>query len=222
LNTPTFPRNDRNYKQAFVDFIKSRTWHWFITIPIGQCDNDECVLKLLRRIENQLCRRYLVNRYHKLPDDARFSMVVAFEGEYSCGTRHAHVLAYIPIPTKKRISHQMLSNLFPWEFRVLWVRFRQQLIPPSQGSKKNSSDRTADWLDQLLEIEVSRANDRRTIYAVKDVRQNEIPWSRFEFVTAPKSYKFLNENLSVIHNRSRQRRNYLKRKGDPLLTGHVV
>ena len=44
-------------------------------------------------------------------------MAVAFEGERRCGTRHAHVLAYVPTPTKIRISREMLVNLFPEEFR---------------------------------------------------------------------------------------------------------
>ena len=68
-------RSDRPYKEAFVDFIKSREWHWFITIPIGLCDSDDVVLKRLRAIEAAFCGKYLVNRYHKLPDEARFSMV---------------------------------------------------------------------------------------------------------------------------------------------------
>jgi hypothetical protein len=50
------------------------------------------------------------------------------------------------------------------------------------------------------------ANTARTIYTVKDVRQAEVSWSRFEFVTPPKWAKFTNKNLSVIRNRDQQRR----------------
>jgi hypothetical protein len=114
--------SDKLYKEAFVDFIKSREWHWFITIPIGLCYDDDDVLKRLRLIEAALCGKYLQNRFHKLPDHARFMMVVSFEGESKTGTRHAHVLAYIPSPTKNCSSHSMLVERFPSEFRALWKK----------------------------------------------------------------------------------------------------
>ena len=63
------------------------------------CDDE--VLQLLKSIEGTLCGKYLVNRYHKLPDEARYSMVVAFEGEAKCGTRHAHILAYVHLLQKR-------------------------------------------------------------------------------------------------------------------------
>src|SRR5208282_3265283 len=121
-----FATSDKPYKEAFVDLINSRPWDWFITIPIGECPADELLLRRLRRIENELCRKFLVNRYHRLPDHLRFSTVVAFEGERRCGTRHAHVLAYVPAPTKIRISREMLVNLFPAEFRFRWERLKRE------------------------------------------------------------------------------------------------
>jgi len=211
--TPALPKSDEPYKEAFVDLIKSRPWDWFITVPIGECPADELLLKRLRRIENELCRKFLVNRYHKLPDHLRFSMAVAFEGERGCGTRHAHVLAYVPAPTKIRISREMLVNLFPAEFRFRWERFKRE-----DGRDARLAD-DAPWFGKL---QFGRANIARCIYAAKDVRQQDVPWSRFEFVTTPKYSKFTNRNLSVIQNKSRQRRHYLKRMGDPLVTGHVV
>jgi hypothetical protein len=101
-------KSDKTYKEAFVDFIKSKQWHWFITMPIGLCDNDDVVLKRLRAIEAAFCGKYLVNRYQKLPDEARFCMAVAFEGDAKRGDRHAHILAYIPRPSKRRISQSMM------------------------------------------------------------------------------------------------------------------
>ena len=183
--------SDRPYKAAFVDFISSKQWHWFITIPIGLCDDDDEVLRRLKAIEATFCGKYLVNRYHKLPDEARYSMVVAFEGETKCGSRHVHILAYVPPPTKKRFSHSMMISLFPWKFRFFWNKFTPAF----------------KWIEYPWEqIHVCPANTARTIYTVKDVRQVEVPWSRFEFVTPPKSAKFKNENLSVIRNRDQQRR----------------
>ena len=117
LNEPRERLSDRPYKEAFVDLIKSRPWDWFFTIPISECPADEVLLKRLRRIENELCGKFLANRCHKLTDHSRFRMAVAFEGERRCGTRNAHVLAYVPTPTKIRISREMLVNLFPEEFR---------------------------------------------------------------------------------------------------------
>ena len=188
--------SDKAYKQAFVHFIKSKQWHWFITIPIGVCDDDHMVLKRLRAIEAAFCGKYLVNRYQKLPDEARFSMVVAFEGDARRGDRHAHVLAYTPRPSKRRISQSMMIGLFPWEFRFLWNKIRL-LSAPDFGKA---------WIQYPWEdIRFGRANTARTIYTVKDVRQAKVSWSRFEFVTPPKFAKFTNDNLSVIRQKDGQR-----------------
>jgi hypothetical protein len=51
-----------------------------------------------------------------------------------------------------------------------------------------------------------RANVARRIYAVKDVREKDVLWSRFELVTPPKSKNFTNANLELIRNRDRQKR----------------
>jgi hypothetical protein len=196
-------RSDKPYKEAFVDFIRSRQWHWFITIPIGSCDNDDLVLKRLRAIEAAFCGKYLVNRYQKLPDQARFAMVVAFEGDAKRGDRHAHVLAYIPPPSKRRISKSMMISLFPWEFRFLWNKIRLLSAPDFEQAW-----RQYPWED----ITFGRANTVRKIYTVKDVRQTEVSWSRFEFVTPPKFKTVKNQNRSVVSNRDRQRRAVLKRE----------
>ena len=187
--------SDRPYKADFVDFIKSKQWHWFITIPIGLCAGDDEVLQLLKSTEGTLCGKYLVNRYRKLPDEARYSMVVAFEGEAKCGSRHAHILAYVPPPTKKRFSHSMMISVFPWEFESLWNKLTSLSAP---AFKRVQIERQ--------QIHFGAANTARTIYTVKDVRQAEVSWSRFEFVTPPKWETFTNENLSVIRNRDQQRR----------------
>ncbi len=189
-----FSQSDRPYKKAFVDLIKSQPWDWFITIPIGECPADELLLKRVRRIENELCRKFLVNRYHKLPDHLRFTMAVAFEGERRCGTRHAHMLVFVPTPSKIRISRDMLVFLFPEEFRFRWERLKRE----DGGGADQAND--APWFGKLR---FGRTNMARSTYAAKDVRQLEVPWSRFEFVTAPKRSKFMNRNLSVIQNKSR-------------------
>ena len=188
---------DKSYKEAFVDFIRSKQWHWFITVPIGLCDSDDVILKRLRAIEAAFCGKYLVNRYQKLPDEARFSMVVAFEGDAKRGDRHAHILAYVPRPSKRRISQSMMIGLFPGQFRFLWNKIRLLSAPHFEKA----------WTPYPWEdITFGRANIARTIYAVKDVRQAEVSWSRFEFVTPPKFKKFGNENLSEIRNKDEQRR----------------
>ena len=189
--------SDKAYKRAFVDFIKSKQWHWFITIPIGLCHSDDVVLKRLRVIEAEFCGKYLVNRYQNLPDKARFSMVVAFEGYTRRGDRHAHILVYIPLPSKRRISQSMMIGLFPWEFRFLWNKIRLLSAPDFERDLVHDA-----WMD----ITFGPANAARTIYTVKDVREPEVAWSRLEFVTPPKFETFKNENLSVIRNRDRQRR----------------
>ena len=136
----------------------------------------------------------------KASQEARFSMVVAFEGEVRLGTRHAHLLAFIPAPTKKRIPQSMLSNLFPFEFRFLWNKLELS------SARTESEYRWAREQDPWADIKMSPANAARHVYPVKDVRQAEVSWSRFEFVTPPKWEKFKNENRSAIRNRDRQKR----------------
>jgi hypothetical protein len=193
-------KSDRPYKQAFVEFIKSKPWHWFITIPIGLCHDDDEVVSWLRSIEALLCKKYLVNRYHRLPDEARFSLAVAFEGQRICGTRHAHILAHVPPPMKKRISNSMLASMFPFEFKFLWNKL-------TLLSAKSASDYKRVWVAYPWEqIEFGVANKARSIYTVKDVRQRDVSWSRFDLVTPPNWVRFKNKNLSVVRNRNRQRR----------------
>lgn len=200
-----------------MEFERNRTWHWFITIPVGSCEPDDVVLKRIRRITNELCRTYLVSRYHRLPDAARFVFDVAFEGERRCGDRHAHILVYVPMPTKKRISREMLVNQFPHEFRYWWARLR------IAERKKPADEVTATkWLHEFMDPMFSSANIARSIYTVKAARREEVPWSRVEFANAPKTNRFTNRNLNVIHNRNKQRRAYLKAVGDPLFTSHAV
>ena len=196
------PASDAPYKHAFIDFIKSKRWHWFCTLPIGLCPNDDDVLKRLRLIEAALCGKYLTKRFHKLPDHARFMMAVSFEGESERGTRHAHILAYIPFPRKTCMSHANLVERFPSEFLYFWDKFDLLSAP----------DRTDAFVQQYLDgITFSPANTVRAIYTGKDVRQVEVPWSRFEFVTPPKFKKFKNTNRNAIINRDRRQRALLKR-----------
>ena len=104
---------------------------------------------------------------------------------------------YVPPPTKKCISHSMMISLFPWEFESLWNKLTSLSAP---AFKRVQIERPWE------KIKFGAANTARTIYTVKDVRQAEVSWSRFEFVTPPKSETFTNENLSVIRNRDQQRR----------------
>jgi len=71
-----------------VRFVEGKEWHLFVTIPIDDCPEDDELLRRLRRIEAELCKNYIAKRYHHLPDQHRFSMVVGIEGEQTKGTRH--------------------------------------------------------------------------------------------------------------------------------------
>ena len=94
----------------------------------------------------------------------------------------------------------MLSSLFPGEFRFLWKKL--DLL----SAQTESEYRRARARDLWADIEITPANTARHVYTVKDLRQADVPWSRFEFVTPPRFETFKNENLSVIHNRDRQKR----------------
>ena len=73
---PASTTND--YKRELVDFIQRLDWQFFITIGVGRCPDDDVVLQRLREIEARLSKRYVLNRYHKLPDEARFYMLGRF------------------------------------------------------------------------------------------------------------------------------------------------
>src|SRR5712692_1574399 len=114
------PKFRQSWKDKFVKFIEKLEWHWFVTIGVGYCPDDEEVLRRLRLIEAKLCQKYVAShRYHKLPDFERFMMAVGFEGKRQSGTRHAHFLIRVPQP-KKKCSQLMLQSFLPLEFRFLW------------------------------------------------------------------------------------------------------
>jgi hypothetical protein len=109
------------YRAALIEWMQTFDWHWFITIEIGKCPPDEEVLRRLRLIEATLCKRYLLNRFHKLPRDQRFSIAIAFEGDTESGSRHAHLLLYVPPPRKGDRSQQDMIEQLPNEFTMLWT-----------------------------------------------------------------------------------------------------
>jgi hypothetical protein len=186
------------WKNKFVKFVEGLEWHWFVTIPVGGCPDDDEVRRRLRIIEAILCKKYVAShRYHKLPDFERFMMAVGFEGERQCGTRHAHFLIRVPQP-KKKCSQLMLKSLLPLEFRFLWSVLSNGATPFLPFNLKKTAG-----------LEFGQANTARKIYTVKNVQKGEVDWSRFEFVTPPKYRHFENENLSVIRNRDRQKRKAL-------------
>jgi hypothetical protein len=186
------------YKHAFVSFIRSLQWDWFITVPIGECPHDDLILKLLRRIEAHFCKKYVSTRYHKLPDVDRFLMAVAFEGESRSGSRHAHLLVRIPSTNKMQVSKSRLIATFPFEFRLLWLKFKRTAMADENlfpYQRRGDSNRKAQDLGMKSLLSFGRANVARQIYAVKRVREAEVLWSRFEFVTPRKFETFNNENL---------------------------
>ena len=97
----------------------------------------------------------------------------------------------------------MMIGLFPWEFRFLWNKIRLLSAPDFEKA----------WIQYPWEdITFGRANTVRKIYTVKDVRQAEVSWSRFEFVTPPKFTTVKNKNRNVLSNGDRQRRAGLNRE----------
>ena len=52
-------RSDKPYKAAFVDLIKSKQSHWFITIPPDLCDDDDEVLHRLSQLKRRFAESIL-------------------------------------------------------------------------------------------------------------------------------------------------------------------
>jgi hypothetical protein len=162
------------------------------------------VLQRLRRIEAGFNKRYVVTRYHKVPDADRYVMAVAFEGETECGTRHAHILVRVPSGGKKQwLSQAILIGWLPFEFRFLWHKFSSA---PALWALKRKQFPWESELEHEPLLSFGTANTARGIYTVKKVRETEVAWSKFEFVTPPKFKDFANENLKAISSRDRQAR----------------
>lgn len=196
-------RATSDYKRELVNFVQRLDWQFFVTIGVGRCPDDEVVLQRLREIEARLSKRYLLNRYHKLPDEARFYMLVVLEGEKRLGNRHAHILVHVPHPRKGCPSREMLIGTFCWKFVFLW----HTLTPHGEC-------KWAPWepIGGPKMFKFEPANVARQIYTVKWVQSPEAEGARFEFVTPPKANKFKNENLSVRKNRNWQRRRSLSER----------
>jgi hypothetical protein len=190
-----------SYKKTFVQFQQDQNYDWSITIGIGFCPPDDEVIKRLTIIDAILSKKYLVGRYHKLPSEARFLIEVAFEGERSCGSRHAHVLVRIPTPLKNCSRPTLLSRV-PSEFQTLW----HKLNTPSDPTPSQWSPSWPKAKGKTQPLEFCKADVARTIYTVKRVQSVEEAWSRFEIVRPSQGTKFCNKNLSVVQNRDRQKR----------------
>jgi hypothetical protein len=162
-----------------IGFMKAqKDQEWFITIPPGKCPPDEILIKTLTHMCAGFNKSYVSARYHKLGDPNQFSMILTFEGEVVCGTRHAHILVKVPTPRKRHISRDTLISWFPFEFRWLWQVFNPL---PSRFEYDILSAIENDGLT------FGRANTARKIYTAKDVRQSDVSWSRLEFIPPAKT-----------------------------------
>ena len=197
----TVNRLTTSYKEAFVEFQNQQNYDWSITLGIGFCPPDDEVMRRLTMIDAILSKQYLLGRYHKLPAEARFLIGVAFEGERICGNRHAHILVKIPTPLKK-CTRVTLVDGFPIEFELLW----HKLNASANSVPTSLSPVLPKTKGKTLPLEFCKAEVARTIYTVKLVQSVEEAWSRFEIVRPSQGTKFINKNLSVIHNRDRQKR----------------
>jgi hypothetical protein len=215
---PNHVGEEQNYKNELVRFVETLDFHWMVTIGIGSCPRDEELIRRLRIIEAQLCGKYLSDSYHKLSDVDRYSMMVGFESERVIGTRHAHILVRVPIPTKRQISHPLAIMRFKWEFWRLWLQLNGNVgvrhSPYSMQSAHLSKFKDGEDQEVLkfggksLPVKIDRAGPTsgtvNKYYAVKRVNSEDVPWSDVQFVTPPKTKTFENVNTKKIHSRSRK------------------
>jgi hypothetical protein len=138
---------------------------------------------------------------------------VAFEGERRLGTRHAHILVYLPTPIKKMVSREIAVGLLPTMFRTLWDKFgpsnSRSLAPASKFRRPPGEDFTGPTIWERADLNFMPANEASVTYAIKDARRDDVSWSRLEFVTPPKYKRHETENLNVIRNRNKQKRKQL-------------
>jgi hypothetical protein len=193
-STGAIVSSSKEYKEALVSYIADQDFDWFGTIGIGFCPSEGETLRRLRLIDAIFSKKYLSGRYHKLPSDKRFFILVAFEGEQASGDLHAHLLVRIPTLLRKG-GRSMLLSAFPFQFRFVWDGL-------SSGSECSALASLCPG-DARNPIEFGSASLARKIYAVKWVQASA---PRFEVIPPPKWRSFENENLKVIRNRVKQKR----------------
>jgi hypothetical protein len=187
--------NNKKYKEAFVSYVAGQDFDWFGTIGIGWCPSEEETLRRLTLIDAMFSKKYLLGQYHKLPSDARFLTLVAFEGEQATGDLHAHFLVRIPTPLRNG-TRSMLLNAFPFQFRFFWDG-----LSCRTGSQSTAT--TSACFGRTLPIKFEPINLARKIYPIKEVQAFK---SRFYVIPPPQRHKFANENLNAIRNRDKQKR----------------
>ena len=186
--------SSKEYKQALVSYVAAQDFDWFGTIGIGFCPGEEGTLRRLRLIDAIFSKKYLSSRYHKLPSDQRFLILLAFEGQQASGDLHAHMLVRLPTALKKGVR-SMLIGAFPFQFRFLWDGL-------NSGAWSTALAALCPG-DAPKPIHFEPANLARKVYTVSWVHA---PAPRFEIIPPPKWHKFENENLKVIRNRDKQKR----------------
>ena len=205
---------------AQAAFIASLEWTFFITVPItkSKCDDYE-MMRRWKLIEAHLCNRYLPKRWHKIEGEGRFQTLLAFEGSHKAGTRHCHLLMYVPEAIlRQNFRHFILSGIKA-EIQMLWNIFS----PKNQqfmvfGNKQNCWQEFYPWESSAGAyiytkrdfIQIGTAEPEvAAIYTMKSQTAEEREYNGWNFVTPPKYMKFQNSNTKAIKKQNRVSRKNL-------------
>jgi hypothetical protein len=105
--------------------------------------SDKRALDALRRTNYQLCKQFLRRRFSNKPLEERFHWIAFFQGQRDAGTRHLHVLFYVPAAQRPKTPFENLK--MQSAIQAAWLQAREGARPvfpwirTIQGESDNAS-----------------------------------------------------------------------------------
>jgi hypothetical protein len=116
-------------KEAIQSLLRQQDWgvHLVLEPAYVMSVGDHAALAQLRRINFGLCKRFLHRRFAKHHLAERFHWVACFQGTRDAGTRHLHVLFYVPARVSTATPFQRMKLLTAMQ--TLWLRVKARHYP---------------------------------------------------------------------------------------------
>jgi hypothetical protein len=111
-------------KRDIQDLFRGYRWHFHVVIEPRDVMwmGDQEALTQLRLLNYRLCKWWLPKRFAELPLERRFHWAAFFQGSRDAGTRHLHVLLYVPpsVPMATTLERVKLNS----SIQQIWLGVR--------------------------------------------------------------------------------------------------
>jgi hypothetical protein len=111
-------------KEAMQSLIRRHEWAYHLVIPGRDVMRmgDQGALSRMKELNFGLCKRRLGRKFASFPLDERFHWLGIFQGRREFGSRHLHVLLYVPsaVPSSSSFQQLRLSQ----GIQSMWLRVR--------------------------------------------------------------------------------------------------